>query len=428
MTVSSDPFEVLGLDAKTATEVDVKRAYAAKLKTTRPDDDPEGFIRLREALEQARNRVRWRDEYGDDDDEYDYDDDAEDAIKDDSVYDDLMRSWVSNDPNGLVIQAASKWLSNGGEGSGDAIAAWTGFMDDPALTGVDEFTGFAHCVRCGLAGVSGYYGSGEDDKPARPDWLSDELIVLFHQRFGWHGSKETDAYAANLNNWLADLFDPVLQDKGLIAAPLERVDVRALEIAEIESERADDHGSYFDKDADEWVDMSPVAVALRKVETLAASPWAGASMGPWDAIINNPDLQTVDEFQEFSNRLRWFLCNASGIDAGDDSDPPSPPRWMTPTLIKHLDVQFGWSHQAGSEGWERRQNVWLGKLIDQARQGEVHAAKRGDVAERLKARELDQGGKSGVSPVTIGVYVIFAAIFLYMAWLLVNGLSKPPGT
>lgn len=62
---SSDPFEILGLERKGATEADIKRAYAKKLKTTRPDDDREGFMALREALEQAKNELRWA-EYDDD--------------------------------------------------------------------------------------------------------------------------------------------------------------------------------------------------------------------------------------------------------------------------------------------------------------------------------------------------------------------------
>ena len=48
----SRPFSVLGLDAD-ADERAIKRAYAAKLKTVRPDEDPEGFQRLNEAYRAA---------------------------------------------------------------------------------------------------------------------------------------------------------------------------------------------------------------------------------------------------------------------------------------------------------------------------------------------------------------------------------------
>jgi hypothetical protein len=51
-----DPWAVLGL-APTADEAAILRAYAAKLRQTRPDDDPEGFQRLVRARELA---LAWR--------------------------------------------------------------------------------------------------------------------------------------------------------------------------------------------------------------------------------------------------------------------------------------------------------------------------------------------------------------------------------
>lgn len=74
--MSSDPFVFFGLDRKTATAVDVKRAYAAKLKTTRPDEDPAGFMALRASMEGALNQIKWRDQYPQD--EPDDDDEDED--------------------------------------------------------------------------------------------------------------------------------------------------------------------------------------------------------------------------------------------------------------------------------------------------------------------------------------------------------------
>ncbi len=50
------PFELLGIDAR-ASERDIKRAYARLLKTTRPQDNPEGFQHLNEAYQAA---LRWR--------------------------------------------------------------------------------------------------------------------------------------------------------------------------------------------------------------------------------------------------------------------------------------------------------------------------------------------------------------------------------
>jgi len=67
--MSSDPFELLGLNPRTATDADVRRAYAERLKVTRPEDDRAGFVALRQAFEQARERVRWRGDDFEDEDE-----------------------------------------------------------------------------------------------------------------------------------------------------------------------------------------------------------------------------------------------------------------------------------------------------------------------------------------------------------------------
>ena len=72
--MSSDPFILLGLDRKTATEADIRKAYAERLKVTRPEDDRAAFMALREAFERARQEARWRAEYP-----ADYEDGDEDA-------------------------------------------------------------------------------------------------------------------------------------------------------------------------------------------------------------------------------------------------------------------------------------------------------------------------------------------------------------
>lgn len=58
------PWEILQLDPETASSRDVKRAYARQLKTTRPDQDPEGFRRLHEAYQEALARTEWQEKQG----------------------------------------------------------------------------------------------------------------------------------------------------------------------------------------------------------------------------------------------------------------------------------------------------------------------------------------------------------------------------
>ncbi|HYD86088.1 MAG TPA: hypothetical protein VEA80_01305 [Vitreimonas sp.] len=60
--MSAEIWRHLGI-AETADEAEVRRAYAERLKRTNPEDDPEGFKRLRNAYERALQIIRWRVRY-----------------------------------------------------------------------------------------------------------------------------------------------------------------------------------------------------------------------------------------------------------------------------------------------------------------------------------------------------------------------------
>jgi len=52
-----DYFKILGLDAPPKTRKAIKLAYSKKLKVTRPEDDPEGFMLLRDAHDYALQKI-----------------------------------------------------------------------------------------------------------------------------------------------------------------------------------------------------------------------------------------------------------------------------------------------------------------------------------------------------------------------------------
>ncbi|WP_310474933.1 TonB family protein [Sandarakinorhabdus sp.] len=61
-----NPWTVLGLKPG-ADRAEIRRAYARLLKTTNPEDDPQGFMQLREAHDAALNQLQWRQQWPDDD-------------------------------------------------------------------------------------------------------------------------------------------------------------------------------------------------------------------------------------------------------------------------------------------------------------------------------------------------------------------------
>jgi len=56
-------YEILGLEAPPTDRKAVKRAYSKKLKVTRPEDDPDGFMRLRDAYDQALKILARQEEF-----------------------------------------------------------------------------------------------------------------------------------------------------------------------------------------------------------------------------------------------------------------------------------------------------------------------------------------------------------------------------
>jgi len=60
--MSAEIWRHLGI-AETTDENEVRRAYAERLKQTNPEDDSEGFKRLRNAYERALQMIRWRTRY-----------------------------------------------------------------------------------------------------------------------------------------------------------------------------------------------------------------------------------------------------------------------------------------------------------------------------------------------------------------------------
>lgn len=245
--MSSDPFVVLGLDWRTATDADVRRAYAAKLKVTRPEDDRAGFMALRAAFERAREQVRWRsdedaeeeqdhspsDEYGqstahlianeaeeavsptlpaavaepeivftgtdtpaeviqvefvqnDDTDEDDY---SYEASPEEVAFDER----VSRTMNALVdVLTGSPFAASPKQ----VIAV----VDRDEVGGIEEYQALQWQVRQLLCDRTGF--NLEPPQQRLPDWLTLKIFDALDQYYGWTRQPTTNGYVRKMNDWL----------------------------------------------------------------------------------------------------------------------------------------------------------------------------------------------------------------------------------
>ncbi|WP_396272654.1 hypothetical protein [Hyphomonas sp.] len=254
--MSSDPFDLLELDRATATDADVRRAYAAKLKVTRPEDDRAGFMALRAAFEQARHEVRWRDEYGDDANAGEEENDgvnpeaaafpvgavaigdvplaviaerARDALSQTKPahagtgpYEEDEPSDTENahdedagksyDDDGFTPEeiAASQPIRTALDRLVDTLTA-TGrapevrdvmaIIDGTDVAGIEEYQSMQWQVRQFLCDRTGY--NLEPQELRIPDWLTLEVFDALDQYYGWTRQPATRIWVRRLNDWMA---------------------------------------------------------------------------------------------------------------------------------------------------------------------------------------------------------------------------------
>lgn len=234
--MSSDPFELLGLDRTTATEADVRRAYAERLKVTRPEDDRAGFMALRAAFEHARESVRWRDDYPEDDPYEDYEEDEDDNEAPETARAEPDRSTLTlaqalepeptyePEPQDTDEQAFEARIDRAMDRLVDLLTA-TGLepelkalrarLEDNEVAGIDEFQALQWRVRQLLCDRTGY--NLEPQQIRRPMWLSLEVFDTLDNFYGWTTQPTTHPYVRRLNDWLAK----VRTDIAWYAAPQE---------------------------------------------------------------------------------------------------------------------------------------------------------------------------------------------------------------
>jgi len=304
MTSSPDPFKYFNLDRATSTESDLKKAYAQKLKSIRPEDDREGFMTLRQCFESAKRQIFWRDE--------------------DAAYE----------------------------------AAETQEADTDAEDG---------------------QASAESSSPSVPEppLVQEKFNPVVHDQ--WHDT-------------------PVSPTE----EPESQTDVTM-------APKAQAH---------------PVDTAMDDITALVASPFAGGSFAPWQAIIEREELQTIDNYQIFSDRLRSFICEETGLydelDEQDNAPMMRFPSWLSVPVLKGLGDTFGWHKQHSRQYWIRSENDWIAKLG-------IEYAKPGDPAERQaeRAKSINRvmgpdGTRGGNNPHSSGGQIYSDKkrnVMIYWGWI-----------
>lgn len=371
----TDPFKLLGLKRATATEAEVKAAYAALLKTTRPEDDRAAFMALRDAFTNARAVAKNNDSRRvDQPDPEDIPDMPETAPQVEQPAQPIKWSFhksiewnVAHSPFGDLVKDTLDWMVAGGK---DART----FVQQVAerLVSNEDISEARFCselIEFIIAkGDTGY----ERDKVnewevfdlTRPDWLNDDLMRALADDLRLFKHKPSESYAARSYNVVLALFEPVLGPDKIPDSPPEALDAAGLFADEQNAHNPDEHGSHFDRSEMVWKDMSPVGKAMRDFEAAVTQP-------TWDlterikAILERDELQAIDEFQILDNRLRAFIIDATGFHSQDRKRVS--PRWLSRNLLVLLNDTFGWSRHYGRYGWERQQFDWLHKLMGQQR-------------------------------------------------------------
>ncbi len=358
-----DPLKYFGLKRGEASRTDVRKAYAKKLKQIRPDDDPEGFMVLRENYEQALNIVEWNLSAPDDEDEGDDETPENDPKEIRYWYDEKLDFHFNSSPSGKLIEKSTRWILEKGAKNPQAFFKELASLPEYAEKSDIETLSNSLLVRvvydCGCD-VDEYTGYETLPDCARPHWLSDDVIVELSQQFDWLNRSPEYEWDAVQLNCIKDIFKPVLVDHSLLTNRSRRYNVEAHHIKDIETFNKDDHGSYYDKKQKQWINMSPVGVAMRDIKSLTVSLPGDDTTAPWREILDREELQPIDEFQELDEYLRQYICSVSGY---GEREKPKKPAWMGADLLILLDDTFGWNSHAGNNHWDYEEYRWLQKLI-----------------------------------------------------------------
>jgi hypothetical protein len=379
---SNEAFRILGLNARTATLKDVKKAYSQKLKVTRPEEDREGFMQLREAFETARRVAQNRRDPKPKAEAPEVEvapEVAPDVAPDAPNEPDAPAKPEQTKSYDKWFAALEEWVGNKGDEPGATLAQ---LRDKAGQAGEahDYGLALATLIYRDTAAEAEITNGTTWDLPdeARPAWWSDAMADALRNHSGIlafkpanHMDEQMFAHTKRLlltdvvQGDAAEVWDDAhwasdgVQDD--LRSPAPQPDVAPDTTPDPDPTRPKANPKPKRKSRPK-PRLSPVEQAMQEIEKSADSIIGPPRHELWKDILDREELQPMDEFFEMDRRLRGFICGRTGL--YEQLDKPKRPNWLNEDMVLMLDAHFGWSHHFGNNRFERPQYEWLHRVIE----------------------------------------------------------------
>lgn len=211
--MSQTYFEVLGLTDHPEDLRSLKKAYAAKLKITHPEDDPTGFMELRDAYEIGKQYLEYRIQSEVDEIESDFEPKTDDTQNYENDYIDVSQLHIdsskhyfvdvgsndeANHTQDNVVQTQDKILLSKFKklidtpDKSNLRTEWIALFEQRTDLSIDEYLDFENGFSALLARKYDNWRRQKQVDTYLPRPLSSEIETLIFNRMGWGDSTQAD--------------------------------------------------------------------------------------------------------------------------------------------------------------------------------------------------------------------------------------------